>query len=285
MSTLRTVIFVDGQNFKKNLQSFEFKLPTAMPDDRPYRLDEKHFIWRLFFQDVIKKFNQFTGFEHRLIRVYWYNADSITPFPKKPYDRLFNKLNKKELLQQYTKQQIFDALHEWHQKERENFNVAKEQVYETIQRDTDFLEFKFVGQFVLRPFEVRTVNVLNGKLVLQGTRAGEKGVDIGIAVDMISKMNDYDTAILVSGDSDFTPAVRYLKDHLKYVYQFSVAKGVPPNIDYLSAWLKSIVDAFQYFDEAELLTTYLTKGDIIPSSVRQLIAQRIETLKGNSHVA
>ena len=41
---------------------------------------------------------------------------------------------------------------------------------------------------------------------------------------MIAKMSHYDTAILISGDSDFLPVVGYLKDNLKYVYQFSLAE-------------------------------------------------------------
>ena len=74
-----------------------------------------------------------------------------------------------------------------------------------------------------------------------GKRVGEKGVDIGIAVDMIAKMPNYDVAVIVSGDADFIPAVCHVKDHLRSVYQFSVAKGVPPSINYLSPWLKGTV--------------------------------------------
>lgn len=45
-------------------------------------------------------------------------------------------------------------------------------------------------------------------------RGRQKGVDVKIAVDMIDKavQKVYDTAILVSGDSDLVPAVNLVKD-------------------------------------------------------------------------
>ena len=100
----------------------------------------------------------------------------------------------------------------------------------------------------------------------------------GIAVDMIAKMPYYDVAILVSGDADFLPVVGYLKDHLKNVYQFSVAKGVPPSIRYLSAYLKGKVDCFASYDEAELLSTYLTRTSGIPPAILDAIDARISQL-------
>jgi hypothetical protein len=43
-------------------------------------LDEKHFLWQQFFSGIIAKFDERTSQKHRLVRVYWYNAASITPF-------------------------------------------------------------------------------------------------------------------------------------------------------------------------------------------------------------
>ena len=79
------------------------------------------------------------------------------------------------------------------------------------------------------------LKAFNVKLIFLSS---SKGVDVGIAVDMMSKMAEYDAAILVSGDADFMPVVRYLKDHLRYVYQFSLALGIPPKIKNLSPWLR-----------------------------------------------
>jgi len=96
---------------------------------------------------------------------------------------------------------------------------------------------------------------------------------------MISKMDNYDVAILVSGDADFLPVVRYLKDALKNVYQFSISQGIPPEIKYLSPWLRGQVDMFQFFDELELLDVYLDRKSGIPPAILQCIDARIAELK------
>ncbi|MCH7626463.1 MAG: NYN domain-containing protein, partial [Chloroflexi bacterium] len=120
-----------------------------------------------------------------------------------------------------------------------------------------------------------------GNISYLGRQQGEKGVDIGIAVDMMAKMPNYDVAILISGDSDFLPVVGHLKDNLKYVYQFSLAKGVPPSINYLSPWLRGLVNCFQWFDEAELLSKYLKPSVGIPPAIISAINQRVAELTVN----
>ncbi|GAB4305204.1 MAG: hypothetical protein Kow0090_20820 [Myxococcota bacterium] len=47
----------------------------------------------------------------------------------------------------------------------------------------------------------------------------EKGSDVMLAVDMVmyAAKDLYDVAILISGDGDFTPAIRYVKDMGKHV--------------------------------------------------------------------
>ena len=171
-----------------------------------------------------------------------------------------------------------DLAKKWWEKERDYFNKTRDEVFERIQKETDFLEFKCIGQYVVKPFDLYKMEPNpDGSIFYQGKRAGEKGVDIGIATDMIAKMNFYDVAILISGDADFQPVVRYLKDHLKQVYQFSIAKGVPPTINYLSAYLRSMVDVFQYFDEEELLGKYLKLSEI-PYPLHPAVNDRITQL-------
>ncbi len=47
----------------------------------------------------------------------------------------------------------------------------------------------------------------------------EKGIDVHIAIDMVhlASQNNYDVAILVSGDTDFLPAVKLAKKFGKHV--------------------------------------------------------------------
>jgi uncharacterized LabA/DUF88 family protein len=136
-----------------------------------------------------------------------------------------------------------------------------------------------VGEYVVRPFEVHRFEKREDEsFIYQGVQKGEKGVDVGIAVDMVVKMPEYDVAILVSGDADFMPAVCQIKDNLKNVYQFSIGQGIPPNIKHLSPWLKGIVDVFQYYDELELLSSYFNPKSV-PPGIRAAVEKRIAELE------
>ena len=175
---------------------------------------------------------------------------------------------------------MIELAHEWYRGERHYFERLREQIFEQIQRQTDFLEFRYVGQYQVHPLrEHRIEQREDGKITYRGVQVGEKGVDTGIAVDMIAKMPNYDAAILVSGDADFLPVVGYLKDNLKYVYQFSVARGVPPSIRYLSPYLKGKVDCFASYDEVELLSQYLNRDSGIPPAILEAIDARITNLQ------
>jgi uncharacterized LabA/DUF88 family protein len=282
MEPLRTVMFIDGRNLKYNLAAFQFHSlgQEESEVERPYRLDEKHFLWQEFFLGVIKKFNTATGHEYRLIRTYWYNAEKIRPFEinKRQIEAILEANHDK--FPDLTENEVIKLGQQWYEKERAIFERAKEQIYEGIQRKVAFLEFKYTGEYVVSPFKTyRLEKQPDGSYLYQGTREGEKGVDVGIAVDMIAKMNSFDVAILISGDADFIPLVCYVKDALKNVYQFSLAQGIPPAISYLSPWLRGQVDVFQYYDELELLETYLNRNSGIPPTILRVINERIDFLR------
>jgi uncharacterized LabA/DUF88 family protein len=68
-------------------------------------------------------------------------------------------------------------------------------------------------------YNVPYLEVKLGRLEPRGNTYVEKGVDINIAVDMLNMAykNLYDVCILVSGDSDFHPAIQAVKDLGKHV--------------------------------------------------------------------
>jgi uncharacterized LabA/DUF88 family protein len=284
MEPLKTVVFVDGNNFKNNLQAFHFysRNQNSKWHNRYYALDEKHFNWRSFFENVLKKYKGSTGYDYRLIRVYWYSAASIRPF--EPFDYLIqNALDEcHKKYPEMTAQQILQCAEDWYKKEKGYFEIAKERIYRFIQRSYGFIEFKYTGEYVVKPFEVYNIEKnADGTFFYQGKKEGEKGVDVGIAVDTIAKITNYDVAILVSGDADFIPVVYHLKDALKYVYQFSIAQGIPPRIKYLSPFLKDVVDVFQYFDELELLRNYINRSTV-PRDILESIDRRIGQLSSTT---
>lgn len=58
-------------------------------------------------------------------------------------------------------------------------------------------------------------------------RMGEKGIDTGLVTDLLKHAweDTYDTAVLVSSDADFIPAVRFIQEKGKRV----IHVGFPPN--------------------------------------------------------
>ena len=278
---LKTAVSVDGANFRANLRNFAFQSSPPL-GNRSYQLEERHFNWKSFYQGVLKKFDEATGWKHQLIRVHWYSSASISPWVSAAEELRFANgvVNQYSEINGLTPAKVIDLSRQWYDGERSYFERLREDVFENIQRRTDFLEFRYVGQYQVHPLRpYRISQNPDGTITYLGTRAGEKGVDTGIAVDMIAKMAHYDVAILVSGDADFLPVVGYLKDNLKYVYQFSVARGVPPSIQHLSPYLRGKVDCFAWFDEVELLREHLDRSSGIPSAILDAIDARIAGLE------
>ena len=222
---------------------------------------------KLSSRDSTKK----THLDHTLVRAYWYNAETITPFQKniRWVQDIIDRYG--EDFPELDQEKVESLARQWWERERDAFQLARSTIFEDIQRRSDFLEFKYVGQYVVRPFDPYTIERgAGGRIVYRGRRVGEKGVDIGIAVDMIAKSSNYDAGILVSGDVDYMPAISYIKDQLRQFYQFSLAKGIPPQMRHLSPWLKGVVDSFQYFDELKLLEEFLLRNDIPPYTIEEI---------------
>jgi len=88
-------------------------------------------------------------------------------------------------------------------------------------------------------FEVRL-----GRLEPRGNTYVEKGVDVRLAVEMLkfAVAGIYDTAILVSGDADFSHAVQAVKDLGKHVELAFCTRG-------LSRQLQQVCDRFIQIDQ------------------------------------
>ena len=107
---------------------------------------------------------------------------------------------------------------------------------------------------------------------------GEKGVDIGITIDMISKMAHYDAAVLISGDTDFIPLIQYLKDSLKLVYSLSLSRGEQGQLQLFSPQIKNAVDYFLVVPEKDMLGRYLDRKSGIPPIILNEIDRRLSEL-------
>ncbi|TDQ41960.1 NYN domain-containing protein [Permianibacter aggregans] len=56
----------------------------------------------------------------------------------------------------------------------------------------------------------------------------EKGLDTSLAVDMLAQSENYDIAMVASGDADSIPSIQYMKSHGKHVGVIEFINGTPP---------------------------------------------------------
>lgn len=78
-------------------------------------------------------------------------------------------------------------------------------VSKNIKQEKFFRKMRSFGYKVTTK-EVKWIRDKNGKIL-----KGKGNLDIELALDLTQDMTHYKTAVLISGDSDFEPAVRFIK--------------------------------------------------------------------------
>ena len=78
---------------------------------------------------------------------------------------------------------------------------------------------KFLSGLENEGFEIK-----KGKIMYDDGNIREKGVDVKIAVDLVIGANDnlYDTAIVISSDTDLIPAIKYVSNAKKKNMVFTI---------------------------------------------------------------
>jgi len=89
----------------------------------------------------------------------------------------------------------------------------------------------------------------------------EKGVDTSLAVDMVALQDNYDVAVVVSGDADNIPSIRHLKNRNKHIASIEFINGSPPESKgrSFSSRLKEHADFVIRIYETELLRLKIGK--------------------------
>jgi uncharacterized LabA/DUF88 family protein len=214
---MKVCVFVDGENFRYaicNLFSDEFDKDDYLP---------KKAKWADFFDWIV---SQATETDGERLRTYWYVTDMIDYYP---YKLPFVNVNPQDLKRilckdDYWKDRIA-AL------EGNALTTALEGARRTLESRKHNKNQRFAGWKVIQgaissthnSIEFRAAGAISYNLFHQ--RFGkEKAVDVNLAVDMFRLKNIYDTAIIVSGDQDYVPAVKAIKDSGKTVVNVAFKK-------------------------------------------------------------
>ena len=131
------------------------------------------------------------------------------------------------------------------------YNAPKDQVKEPDQYARQQQWFDYIRQ-------VPYTELRLGRLVYRGwpkVAPYEKGVDVRLATDMLVHgfRNNYDTAILVSGDNDFSDALQAVKELGKHVEVALFGSGRS------SQQLRAEADKVLVIDEAFLVKCWRSK--------------------------
>ncbi|PHV09453.1 NYN domain-containing protein [Chitinimonas sp. BJB300] len=89
----------------------------------------------------------------------------------------------------------------------------------------------------------------------------EKGLDTSIAVDLVALQDNYDVAVLISGDADAIPSIAHAKAKGKHVISVEFINGTPEDEKSrsFSSRLKEHADLVLRVHESELLKHKLVK--------------------------
>ncbi len=216
----RACVFVDGENLRHALVELLTPLGFSAAEYLPHNAK-----WGDFFDWIVVKA---TGAQCKRLRAYWFVTEGVDCYPfgfgellnpanqaqlqellsqHKPYKTALNGLVNPQLAAKL-KEQV-DELKKEQAIFEKRFN-GWHTVQDGISRKHHAVEFRRAGNISYRLFDKKL-----GK---------EKAVDVRLACDAIVLKKIYETAIIVSGDQDYVPAARILKDAGKTVINVAFEK-------------------------------------------------------------
>lgn len=233
----RVIVLIDGQNLYYGLKNLG--------------LIEKEINWSKLFKSFLTE-------DDELIRTYWFRPQKIldTYFTTSniKYQIISKKYN--NLLKSYNADpkslpldveskviQEMKEVEDWLRTEKTKFSQI-EYNYDQIALGFDDIEIVKTGIVKVNPFLKEYI--------------GEKGVDISLAVKMISLSvdNKCDKIILVSGDFDYAEAIRFVKNNMTKIHIVKLHKGYPPKNRSVSRDLAVLADKVIDVYESELKSDY-----------------------------
>ena len=209
---MRACIFVDGENFRNSIVDLfeDFRQVDYLPKDAD---------WEGLFDWIVQEATP--GGER--LRTYWYVIQSIdySPYglselsrnPERAYRVLSSNPTYKTKLDNVEEGDI-PAL---------AISLVRELAERQTRMDRRFRGWTNIQDGIASrhaAVEFRRAGAIRYDL-MTGDLGREKAVDVKLATDMILLRDIYDTAIIVSGDQDYVPAVQAIKDSGKRVINAS----------------------------------------------------------------
>jgi len=206
---------VDGENFRRSIGDL---YPNFRKEDYlPKRANWEGFFDWLVEEKLVEE-NKYVIDSPKRLRAYWYVIENVDyqpykiPSPEtapKKFEEMRSRILKsiknpknRTKLNAMSSSKLIDVLNNQKRKFSDRF-AGWQVVHYGIARDNRAVEFRRAGAIQYFSFE--------------GRLGSEKAVDVKLATDMLLLKDNYEVAMIVSGDQDFVPAVRAVKDFGKIV--------------------------------------------------------------------
>jgi uncharacterized LabA/DUF88 family protein len=237
----RVVVLIDGENFRYSLKSL-------FPGKFNY-LPKKANWFGLFSLPLSE--------DHELIRIYWYVVDNLhfRPYEIPEFDdeleTVLRKVVSTKLELKRNESRKEDYLKEKRGQLKRTRSVIRNRFSEwnrtqdLIAHAYDYLEFRRCGSI--------TYNLLTNDF------EREKGIDVKLAIDLLSFKDISDLAILFSGDQDYVPAIQIYKDSGKHMFAVNFEtsnKRILPGGSYALTRLVDKVVTIRQEDVAKLIEEF-----------------------------
>lgn len=207
---MRSCIFVDGENFRHSLIDLlqpEFDRDDYLP---------KTARWKDFFDFLAQE-----CYKSERLRTYWYVVQHID---FRPWKLSTKDADVPQLIQTLSEFQPFETQITAAPNQRDEAR----RIADMLNEGKRILKTRFEGWETVQngialaheAIEFRRAGMIPYDLFRRefGT---EKAVDVKLSVDLLQLANNYDVAIIVSGDGDYVPVVQAVKDLGKRVVNVS----------------------------------------------------------------
>ena len=221
---MNTFIFNDGENFRNSICDL-FAPPRGQPfnpDAHLFRRTDylpKRGDWSGFFRRLVREVQSEGAPEARYSRAYWYvvgNVDS-TPWPLPEINpETGAPLSPGQLAEWGKRRKILEGVRAIVQSDPARFSADPEgaaAILGELHRRKTKIERRFRGFAAVQRaiarahrIEFRRSGGIRFNLFTEKLEE-EKTTDVNLAVDMTMLKDEYDIAVVVSGDQDFVPAV------------------------------------------------------------------------------
>ena len=208
---MRVCVFVDGENLRFAICD----LYTSTFDRRDYLPKEAD--WGGLYDSIVREATGDTG---KRLRTYWYVTQSFDahPRPLRKKDRTDEGIHGWKIRNKYLLKDELTG-------RSESDQIARlRELQDELDREYNKMRSRFDGFTVLQngiskkhsAIEFRRSGTISYNL-MEKRFGQEKTVDVNLAVDMVTLSNNYDLAIIVSGDQDYVPAAQAVKNMGKQV--------------------------------------------------------------------